>query len=148
MGKKQKRGHSNTQPEGLDKPAWARGEGSPAERKQPQPSKAAARPGLAQPVVADAPAIPAAERWGKDVTEKLAALKAQMQSATASPAPPADWPGKAANGAAGRPSQSARSIEQTEDEESFAELFNPAEEEDSFADLLAKSKLDWRKFKD
>ncbi|WP_029423176.1 hypothetical protein [Alicyclobacillus macrosporangiidus] len=122
-----------------------------------------------KPAWAVVPAIPLEERFGSEIAQKLAALKAsvraqaeterssenrgQRSSAGARPGAPARF-----NEGAGRPVGSTRRSpedrgasegDRADREASFAELFDPQPDDDvSFEELLRTSKLDWRKFKE
>ncbi|MCL6515722.1 hypothetical protein [Alicyclobacillus sp.] len=101
--------------------------------------------------------ITAADRFGRDTAEKLAKLKAAIQAETERAAKEAqsgrsprraDGPVRPRSGTAGRTGTRPEEAD-AEREASFAELFDPQPGDDeSFADLLERSQLDWRKFKD
>ncbi|WP_206831944.1 DUF3886 domain-containing protein [Alicyclobacillus fructus] len=110
--------------DGLDKPAYARGEETEKAQgaNQDEPRRST---------------VQLEEALKGDIAAKLMALKQTLE-----PAPEA--PRKSE-----RPSPAKRRTADTtaEEEPSFEELLNPRDDDESFEALLEQSKLDWRFFK-
>jgi len=114
--------------DGLDKPAYARGEPTqPQEAEDNTPKRST---------------VQLEEALKGDVAEKLLALRQSLEPRE----PSAEAPQKPE-----RPStrkHGTRRVEADVDEElSFEELLNPRDDSESFEALLEQSKLDWRFFK-
>ncbi|AEJ42961.1 DUF3886 domain-containing protein [Alicyclobacillus acidocaldarius] len=114
--------------DGLDKPAYARGESTPQRQEEQDTPKRST--------------VQLEEALKGDVAEKLLALRASLE------------PKESNEGALRRPERlSARKADErraeadVEEELSFEELLNPRDDSESFAALLEQSKLDWRFFK-
>ncbi len=128
MGKKQK---PKVEREIQDKPDYA------ADWFRPQPKPVKAK---------DESLLSVEDHLSKSTVTKLAALKAAMVAESQEQSAE-KVNGKSARRAEARHGQSAEPAD--DGEKSFAELFDPVDEDDeSFEDLLQKSKLDWRAFKE
>lgn len=114
--------------DGLDKPAYARGE-------EPKPQ-------AEEPPLPNRSTVQLEEALDGEVAQKLLALRQALepQEQPAAPAPQrAPKKSGVARGAKRAPSE--------DDDVSFEELLNPRDEEVSFEALLEQSKLDWHFFK-
>ncbi|MCL6487903.1 MAG: DUF3886 domain-containing protein [Alicyclobacillus mali] len=112
--------------DGLDKPAYARGESEqPKEAQEDKPTRTT---------------VQLEDALKGEMAEKLLALKASLEPAE---------PSERAPQKTQRHSAKIRDKRQLEvDEElSFEELLNPRDDSESFEALLEQSKLDWRYFK-
>ncbi len=114
--------------EGLDKPAYARGEATQPQQAEPDTPKRAT--------------VQLEEALKGDVAEKLLALKTSLEpKETHAQAPRKPERSSAKKAGTGRAEPDA------EEELSFEELLNPRDDSESFETLLEQSKLDWRFFK-
>jgi len=114
--------------EGLDKPAYARGESTQLQQAEPDTPKRAT--------------VQLEEALKGDVAEKLLALKTSLEpKETHAQAPRKPERSSAKKAGTGRAEPDA------EEELSFEELLNPRDDSESFETLLEQSKLDWRFFK-
>jgi hypothetical protein len=128
MGKKQR---PRAEREIQDKPDYA------ADWFRPEPKPVKAK---------DESLLSVEDHLSQSTVKKLAALKDAM-AAESQEQNAQKVNGKSARRAEAKHGQSAERVD--DGEKSFAELFDPVDEDDeSFEDLLEKSKLDWRAFKE
>jgi len=114
--------------DGLDKPAYARGESTkPQEAEQDTPKRST---------------VQLEEVLKGDAAEKLLALRTSLEPKE----PSAEAPRKPERPST-RKAGTRRAEPDVEEELSFEELLNPRDDSESFEALLEQSKLDWRFFK-